>query len=81
MQRPNDITPRQITATQSQILRLEPIVARIMGGGTSGVLFRGDEQVATGGVRVSVDNPETSGNQYATGASVTSVAQASPASV
>jgi hypothetical protein len=58
------ITTHQITPTPSQIIRLEPIVAHVVGGGTSGVVLRGDHHVQHG-VRVSLDARDTSGDPSA----------------
>lgn len=63
MDHPSDMTPRaQITAVPWQVMRLEPIVAHVVGGGTSGVILRGDQQPQHGGVRVSQETRETAGD-------------------
>jgi hypothetical protein len=49
-----------VAPTPSQVVRLEPVVAVVYGGGTSAVLMRGDQAPVGGGVRVSVDGPQTS---------------------
>jgi hypothetical protein len=55
--KPLDVT---VSPTPSQVVRLEPVVAAVLGGGTSAVLIRGDESLAGGGVRVTLDGPQTS---------------------
>ncbi len=49
-----------VAPVPSQVVRLEPVVASVLGGGTSAVLIRGHESLAGGGVRVSVDGAQTS---------------------
>jgi len=49
-----------IQPVSGQILRLEPVVAGVFGGGTSAVVIRGDAQRPDGGVRVSVEQQRTS---------------------
>lgn len=44
----------------SQVVRLQPVVALVYGGGTSAVLMCGQQLPADGGVRVSVDGLQTS---------------------
>lgn len=40
---------------------MEPIVAVVLGGGTSAMVMRGDDQMLAGdGVRATVDGPQTS---------------------
>lgn len=51
----------QTTTVPWQTSRSEPIVAHVIGGGTSGVLLRGGSQVSPGGVRVSLEERATSG--------------------
>lgn len=51
----------QINAAPSQIVRYEMVLAYVVGGGTSGVVLRGDEGGADG-VRVSVHQETTSGD-------------------
>ena len=49
-----------VVPVRSQLVRLEPVVAAVYGGGTSAVVIRGDEAAVAGGVRVTIDGPHTS---------------------
>jgi hypothetical protein len=54
--RPVDL---RVVPAPSQIMRLEPVVATVYGGGTSAVVMRGDYAASASGVRVSVDEVST----------------------
>lgn len=51
---------QQVLLAPSQVVKLEPVAAHIVGSGTSAVLLRGEEQA--GGVRITPDRRETSGS-------------------
>jgi len=51
---------QQILPAPSQVVKLEPVAAHIVGSGTSAVLLRGEDRAD--GVRITPDRRETSGN-------------------
>jgi hypothetical protein len=66
--RTESLTGQQITPpvgvvkTPSQILKLQPVVAAVYGGGaTSAVVFRGNESAAPDAVRVTPETTTTAG--------------------
>lgn len=50
----------QVRRTPTQVLRLEPVVAAVYGGGTSAVVMRGSGALPEGGVRVRPEDRRTS---------------------
>lgn len=51
-----------VVKTPSQILKLQPVVAAVYGGGaTSAVVFRGNESAAADAVRVTPETTTTAG--------------------
>ena len=51
---------QQVLPAPSQVVKLEPVAAHIVGSGTSAVLLQGEDQA--GGVRITPDRRDTSGN-------------------